>query len=62
MWYIIIGILLVIFIDYYTSNMGDDVKLTNSERVITAFIWPIVLVLFLIEFWKQFNDDETRDN
>lgn len=53
--YILIGVAWSIFIEYLTSKdsyFTESVEWTTRERLVQTFIWPVSVVIFLIEFFK----------
>jgi hypothetical protein len=61
-WYILIGTIFNIVFDYLVNQLGEeneDLRLTNSERIVAIIVWPLVFYQFLKYF---FNDnDRTED-
>lgn len=54
MWYIIIGMVLTMIIDYLTAKYEiDDAKFTNTERVISIILWPVIILVIIIEIIKN---------
>lgn len=54
MWYIIIGMVLTMIIDYLTAKYEiHDAKFTNTERVISILLWPIIILMIIIEVIKN---------
>jgi len=54
MWYIIIGMVLTMIIDYLTAKYEiDDARFTNTERVISILLWPVIVLMIIIEVIKN---------
>jgi hypothetical protein len=48
--YLIIGMVLTMFIDYWTHKLEiHEAKFTNSERISSMLLWPILLLMIIIE-------------
>lgn len=48
--YLIIGMVLTMVIDYLTHMLEiHEAKFTNSERVSSILLWPIILLMIIIE-------------
>ena len=59
MWYIITGMILTMMIDYLTHKLEiNDAKFTNTERFISVILWPIIILVIIIETIKNNNKDE----
>ena len=59
MWYIIIGMVFMMLIVYITYKSElHEAKFTNFERVITIILWPLMLLVIIIETIKNNNKDE----
>jgi hypothetical protein len=52
--YLIIGMLLTGYIDYYTQKYNiEEAKLTGSEFLIFILLWPIVVLVIIYELLKE---------
>jgi hypothetical protein len=52
--YLIIGMLLTGYIDYYTQMYDiEEAKLTGFEFVIFILLWPIVVLVIIYELLKE---------
>ena len=59
MWYLIIGMILMMIIDYVTYKFElHEAKFTNFERIMAIILWPIMLLVIIIETIKTNNKDE----
>ena len=48
--YLIIGMVLTMFVDYWTYKLEiHEAKFTNSERIISILIWPVILFVLIVE-------------
>ena len=56
--YLLIGMVLVMLVDILTQPLEDDeVKLTMVERVITVFLWPVFVIIVIVEVFKHLDDE-----
>ena len=54
--YIIIGIILSIFIDYWTDKLKmNDAKFTNIERITLILLWPVLILMVIIDYIDKNN-------
>ena len=54
--YILIGLMWAIFLEFLTSKETFDspkIDWTNRERVVQVFIWPVSMVIFIVEFLRN---------
>jgi hypothetical protein len=52
--YLIIGMVITGFIDYYTHlHEMDDIKLTPYEIIMFILLWPIVVLCVIYELLKE---------
>lgn len=59
--YIIIGIILSIFIDYWTDKLKmNDAKFTNVERITLILLWPVLILMLIIDYITK--NDKTNYN
>jgi hypothetical protein len=45
--YLLIGLLIVLIVDYSMARYEPDNILSNSQRFIMALIWPISIIIFI---------------
>ena len=57
MWYFTIGLLLVMYVDYHTVNMEKEIRLTIIEKLISIMIWPVIIIMVIIELFKDFKNE-----
>lgn len=53
--YMLVGLIWAVFLEYLTSKDTFDspkIEWGNRERVVQVFIWPISMLVFIIEFFK----------
>lgn len=51
--YVIIGMVWTMIIDYCTYRLKlGEAEFTNTERIISIFFWPIILLIVIITFIK----------
>lgn len=59
MWYIIIGTLWMMIIDFITYKLElHEAKFTNFERIISIILWPIIILVIIIASISNNNKDE----
>jgi len=59
MWYIITGMILTMIIDLLTHKYQiEEAKFTNKERIISIIIWPIIILVIIIETIRNNNKEE----
>ena len=62
--YLMIGTVLQIIYDWIERNMTDNIsypKLNDQDRLVSIFIWPLGLLVFLDSFWKAYNKNDDDD-
>lgn len=53
--YILIGLIWTLFLEFLTSrdsHFSESMEWSNRERVVQTFIWPVSVIIFLIEFFR----------
>lgn len=59
MWYIITGMVLTMIIDLLTHKYQiEEAKFTNIERLISIVIWPVIILVIIIETIRNNNKEE----
>ena len=54
--YIFIGVVFNFLFDLVVNYLGDEEqRFTMKERISTAIIWPIALIVFLYNFIRTLN-------
>ena len=57
--YLVIGVLLTMFVDYWTIKLDlDESKLTSIERFLSVILWFFIIVLLIIDFIINKDNDE----
>jgi len=51
--YFIIGVLFTLFVDIISNVFETEARLTNWERLALMIIWPIGMVIFFREFFRE---------
>ena len=51
--YFIIGVLFTLFVDIISNVFETEARLTNFERLVLMVIWPIGMVIFFREFFRE---------
>ena len=52
--YFIIGLLSVFIMDKAIIGFKLKISLSNSERIFIAILWPLMTVIFLMSFIREF--------
>jgi hypothetical protein len=56
MCYIIIGLVLTMTVDYLINKLEiDEAKFTNTERIISIIIWPLIVIISIFVVIKSKN-------
>ena len=52
--WLIIGLLSVFIMDRAIIGFKLKISLSNSERVFIAILWPLMSIIFLVSFIREF--------
>jgi len=51
--YLLIGILITLVMDWLSQQSDSIVNLKNAGRISIIFLWPLMLLIFGIAFFKK---------
>jgi len=52
--YLIIGLISVFIMDKAILGFKLKILLSNSERIFIAILWPLMIIVFLVSFIREF--------
>lgn len=57
--YLIVGMVLTMFIDYWSYKLElEEAKFTNGERIMSVLFWPLIILMVIIEYIRRNNKNE----